>query len=347
MEQRTAARRTLCYRAMLLPACCRRYYFAASLQKDFPMPAPQRMSRRYRVRSQSDDDFDRRPASKAAMHTPETASVELHRPHSGIRQLQRLLGNQALQRLIQPTPAPPGFIQRESVQQRLQNHIAASNSPEKAKIGILAQHLLNIMGLINTGDFPAAYALLKDRGVAGQIGYKISDTSKVIYRRDRSWGSVLAELEQTAKRGFHKNGNLLLPDAGVVDDGDDIQQMKTAGNDPRLANLFLPVMLEEWMHAFQGMIGGFISESTEMFSMSSEVTENQQLPVGTHGRYDLKEVDIYAVYRELGWNHLLDTFRSRYTERARFEDHMLSMDELERRTNVSRAARRGNMKAVI
>lgn len=82
--------------------------------------------------------------------------------------------------------------------------------------------------------------------------------------------------------------------------------------------IVLPAALEEWIDMFQTASQTFLSDSTYDFANTPEVMQNQQLPEG-QGRWDLKEVDIFATYRELGWMSVLDAFRARYTERQRFQ----------------------------
>lgn len=184
----------------------------------------------------------------------------------------------------------------------------------------LATHLKSIIEHLDSGDFTAAYALLHDRAVAKQLKYRIRDEIAHIDGTNKAWGAVLDEAKGVLGKGMHFKGELILPDVIVVTGGD-FATAKTPENDPTLASMVLPVDLEEWIHMFQTHIGGFLSEGTERFSQTPEIAANQQLPAGTAGRHDLKEVDIYAIYRDLGWNHILDDFRARYEGRGRYEEY--------------------------
>lgn len=245
---------------------------------------------------------------------------------AGLLRLQQVVGNKTLSRmLIKPGTTPKNVVQRNPITDRLTTYI---NTGSNGAIRTLAQHLLTIIGHIDSGNFSAAYDLLQSNAVARSIQYSINTKFKQIDGTNhRKWGEVLKEAEETAKQGMHFKGKLLLPDVMVMVD-DDITHAKTPQNDPTLANVMLPVMLEEWIHAFQTAIGGYLSEGTELFGQTADVVTNQQQPAGTMGRYDLKEVDIYAIYRDLGWNNVLDAFRSRYAERGLYEEHAKKVDEL-------------------
>jgi len=76
-------------------------------------------------------------------------------------------------------------------------------------------------------------------------------------------------------------------------------------------------MLEEWIHLFQFQLNEneYLSDDTVAFG-NSNAEEIER------GGWDLKEVDIYATYRQLGWISILKVFRERYKERDAFETFM-------------------------
>jgi len=229
-----------------------------------------------------------------------------------IMELQRLIGNRAVQRLIAEQSA---LIQRNPVTDRLEKYMDdVTQAPETR---IIAQHILNVIAAINGGQWQTAYDLLTNNGIAGIVKAKIKIVKFSVFDRKR----YETELFRAMKAGQYKpeGKEITLPDMEIayMDEMDlhsgGMQDMKTPANDQQLAMTFLPVMLEEWIHMFQYHIGGFVSYATESFerNKANEITANG---------WNLKEVDIYAIYRDLKWFAILDEFRSRYTERQKFEE---------------------------
>src|SRR5262249_37799798 len=120
----------------------------------------------------------------------------------------------------------------------------------------------------------------------------------------------------------------------------DISQARTPETDPSLAQQVYPVVLEEWIHMFQHQIEGYLSEGTYQFLETPEVVQNQMLPDG-QGRWNMREVDIYAVYRDLGWDQVVKTFQTRYTEREKYANFLENVRRfnLQRLQMVSRGRR--------
>src|SRR5690606_21092860 len=90
---------------------------------------------------------------------------------------------------------------------------------------------------------------------------------------------------------------------------------RTPANDEALAWQVLPIFLEEWIHMFQNRTGDLLSRGTREFQVSDDFTQDEN-----SGNWNLNEVDIYAIYRDLGWSRVLDEFVARYPERMKYKD---------------------------
>lgn len=234
--------------------------------------------------------------------------------------LQRRIGNRAVQQLIQRQQAPANVIQRNPTE-RLAAII--SDSEQAEHIRRAAQNILNVINALIGRDFETASTMLYSNDMARGLKHHINLKFVSIRGVGKSQSEIDKEVEQAIGKGMYFQGKLDLP-AVMIDMGSD-QDPIMPENDESLAMKVLPVVLEEWIHMFQHMIGGLLSENTEAFAATPEVQENQTLPEGG-GKWNMREVDIYAIYRDLGWDTVLDAFRSRYTERQKFEDFMVQQE---------------------
>jgi hypothetical protein len=235
-----------------------------------------------------------------------------------VLRLQRSAGNRAVSQLLSGPGPRSAVLQRNPITDKLD---AYAKTDSRKVVAAMAAHLLGITNALGGGDWGTAYQALYNKGVAKLANHSISLKSTYISTAD--YGSQ-EEIDQAIEAGiskgmyFSNSRTLNLPDVGVYP-GTDILRAVTPATDPHLAQMVLPVALEEWIHMFQHLIGGYLSDATYSFEASAEVTRNK-----TSGdrEWNMNEVDIYAVYRDLGWNQVLDAFRSRYEERRAFEDFM-------------------------
>jgi hypothetical protein len=233
-------------------------------------------------------------------------------------QLQRLIGNHAVGQLLHQGATPQAQIQRNPVKDRLVYFMR--NQSQGKGINALAGHILTIINAMEAGNFALADKMLKDKAVPRLVGHTIRVTSQPPINV-ASEAEIGPEVEKKVSTGiawyFSDSKKIEVPEFSVMINND-YMTGRSPADDPALARMVLPVVLEEWIHMFQHQIKGFLSEGTEKFSRTAEVRENQRLPDG-EGRWNLREVDIYAIYRDLGWASVLDAFRSRYTEREKYE----------------------------
>ncbi|MFB2772412.1 DUF4157 domain-containing protein [Pelatocladus sp. BLCC-F211] len=199
-------------------------------------------------------------------------------------------------------------IQRNPIINRL-NHYRTS---QDVKVSRLATHILDIIGHIENSRWQQAYNLLYSRAMADRFNHTINLRSKYIDITGLSNEKINVEVELGVDKGmyFVNDKKLNLPDVALLPNND-ISQAITPENNNYMAMKVLPVALEEWIHMFQHMIGGYLSGGTELFATSTEVAANPQ--------WSLNEVDIYAIYKDLGWLDILDVFRQRYQERQVYD----------------------------
>lgn len=238
-------------------------------------------------------------------------------------QLQRTIGNHALSQLID-RQVDSKVIQRNPME-TLERLI--DDDKQSDKIRAIARHILTAIEAISSKEWQTAYNLLYNKSVAKIAGHLINLKSTYIDATDKEQSDIDAEIELAIGKGMYFDGKLDLPDVAILPDNDFMQAISPS-EDGNLAMKVFPVVLEEWIHMFQHMINGFLSEDTLRFRFTEEFMENQRTSDSATG-WNLNEVDIYAIYRELGWDEVLDAFRARYQERQVFEDaDLTSADQL-------------------
>lgn len=240
-------------------------------------------------------------------------------------QLQRSIGNRAVSDMISTNEAGAETIQRNPIKDRLQQYIDSQD--ETAHVHTLADHLLKIMNAMDANDYQLASDLLRDSTVLKSVGHTSTGKRKadVVNAKDMTPEEIDAKVIAVAKAKsmyFKDSKKLDLPNIIVVPAGKSATDPTnpTPESDARLAWQVLPIALEEWIHMFQHTIDGLLSEGTKRFAQTDEVQQNQMLPDG-QGRWNMREVDIYAIYRDLGWEQILDEFESRYTEREKYKEY--------------------------
>jgi hypothetical protein len=271
-------------------------------------------------------------------------------------QLQRTIGNRAVLQLMRQNAQPAAkipvsrsgtgsVIQRETgddpITKRLLEYV--QNMGEKEKVRELALHLLTAIEYMEKHKNKKAYDLLKDKGIAGSFNYDIKTVGKVVFgmideKTKKKPEEIEQEVVEAAGKGKHSppgrineksledmSGSLKLPHVEYYPNcwdtsgktGDGMKpEMLTPANNEMIAGYILPVMLEEWIHMFQHMSNSVLSKGVADFQKSPIFQQHQ---TGFVGDWNINEVDIYGVYRDLGWKHLLDVFRSRYPERMAYE----------------------------
>jgi hypothetical protein len=229
-------------------------------------------------------------------------------------QLQRTIGNQAVSQLIK-TKTQASVIQRNPVKDRLLHFVQDQQSGQV--INTLAQHILSVINALEGGQWATAYNLLYDRAIAKIAGHKINIKALYIDDTNKTQKEINSEVDRAISKGMYFSGRLDLPEVAILPNND-FNNAITPDTDATLAKQVLPVVLEEWIHMFQHQIQGYLSQATYDFEQTPEVQKNQMLPEG-QGRWNMNEVDIYAIYRDLGWASVLTAFKARYKERQRFE----------------------------
>jgi hypothetical protein len=210
-------------------------------------------------------------------------------------------------------------IQRNPIKERLNNYITTSQNPIVVK---LANHILTIINNLESGNWGQAYKDLYSKEVAKDCNHKINLKSAYINTTGLNNVEINEKLESAIGKGMYFAGKLDLPDVALLPNND-ISQAITPSDDECLAKKVLPVALEEWIHMFQHQIHGYLSAGTELFATTPAYIKNQQ-------EWNLNEVDIYAIYKDLGWSSVLDAFRPRYKEREVYEQHSHFSEVIER-----------------
>ncbi|MBW4439490.1 MAG: hypothetical protein KME04_20300 [Pleurocapsa minor GSE-CHR-MK-17-07R] len=237
--------------------------------------------------------------------------------------IQRSLGNHAVTQLVSSAKKGSPVIQRNVIKDKLTAHI--NNQGASQKIQGMAAHLLAAMNAIDAKDWDEAYRLLYNKGVAAQFGISLSSSFIVVSETPgKSQEDIEQEVNTQMEKGMRFENKLILPDVAVAPPGANIMQFKNAQNTEWLAIKVFPVLLEEWIHEFQHTIGGLLSDSTVEFSQSPAVLANAQQ--GGERQWNMREADIYAIYKELGWATVLTDFKARYTERQKLDEFMIAKE---------------------
>ncbi|MEM8637262.1 MAG: DUF4157 domain-containing protein [Cyanobacteria bacterium P01_G01_bin.54] len=214
-------------------------------------------------------------------------------------------------RLQSPEAASGLVIQRNPITDRLTEIIL--NDQETEQVRLLADHILKIIQFINAQNWEQAHACLWDRKVAKQCGFRISSKNCFIDPTNKDQSTIDIEIEEAIKKGMSFDKEIVLPEVSISPPN--TFAGRTAFNDAELAMRVLPVCLEEWIHRLQNKIGQVLSQGTEAFKIHAETVEMEG-----YETWSWNEIDIYAIYKDLGWNSVLKAFKSRYVERKKYDD---------------------------
>lgn len=236
--------------------------------------------------------------------------------HRDTLMLQRTVGNRAAVQAVQRTKP---LIQRNPIKSRLIDYMDIDNGP----VTQLAMHIFNIMNDMDTGNYASANARLFSDDVAGRLGYSIKSNLKQIDSTGKQEEQIKAEIDAIITKSMHFKGRLELPSITVKEGKGfsfnlttgEPEGERTPANDEALAWQVLPIFLEEWIHMFQNLTGDLLSRGTRDFLKSPDFTQDEN-----SGNWNLNEVDIYAIYRDLGWARVLEEFVERYPERQKYKD---------------------------
>lgn len=181
----------------------------------------------------------------------------------------------------------------------------------------LSQLIEDTINDINNQNWAAAYNRLVDPRALRFLGYRVDIPTLIINPTGLSQEQLNTQIVTEVAKSMHFRDarKVVIHDVAV---GTTPLNFRTAGNDPQLAMIILPVALEEFIHVFQNLTGSHLSQGTDDFA-ASPAAQN-------HPEWDMHEVDIYATYRDLGWNNILPTFVGRYREREQYEGFKRSME---------------------
>ena len=172
------------------------------------------------------------------------------------------------------------------------------------KIRILAGHIHKIICFIDSQNWDKANKALNDLDLAASCGIRIDSPFKICETTDEA-------ITYSLRRAFWSRNKmkLLLPQVAIGHKGMPFSKWVYPEEMPQLAIRFFPIWLEEWIHAFQHFIAGPVSDETIAFKKSECFNTS----------WDVNEIDIYAIYKDLGWDKkLLKELKSRYDERIAF-----------------------------
>jgi hypothetical protein len=203
----------------------------------------------------------------------------------------------------------PSLIQRNPITDTLQQ--VGMDLTKADNVRFLANHLLGVITAMNAGRWADAHRDLYSDAAAKRLDHHIN--LRFLLIKDGPADVVRAKVEQVLAKGMYFKGQLNLPDIAVGT----VANARTPADDTALAKQVLPVVLEEWIHMYQNATNTFLSADTVTFQQKPEVVANQ---TSTGRKWSLNEVDIYAVYRDLGWFSVLSAFHNRYEERQKFEE---------------------------
>lgn len=179
-------------------------------------------------------------------------------------------------------------------------------------VRLMAKQINKIMQLITNKEFEAAYKILTSSDNLAAINYTIDYENDVdIYPDD----DLETMLKTAIFMHFPDKRHIKISD--IYFDGEHFLKLKPPDIGAK-APLILATMLEEWIHAFQNLIQGNLSDCIQDFK---EFTERKKDEFGLDG-WSLNELDIFTIYQELGWNNLLDNFADRYEERKIYKEYV-------------------------
>lgn len=174
------------------------------------------------------------------------------------------------------------------------------------KIQILAGHIHRIIALVDERKWDDASAALFEQDIARQCGIRIDSPFKICQTVDDA-----VSFARRNAMWFKGKMKLTLPQVAIGIRGSESFDWGYPDEIPLLAERIIPIWLEEWIHAFQYFIAGPVSEKTIAFKESPEFQTS----------WDENEVDIFAIYKDLGWNEdMLKENEKFYDERIAFAE---------------------------
>ena len=229
--------------------------------------------------------------------------------------------NQEDARYLKEKKQGSSVIQRNPITDKLIDYLY--DSPVGSTIETLAGHILTVIDHMEGERWAKANDALFNNALATKCEHRINLKSTYINIKSLSQEDIAVKVELAIGKGmyFKEEKRLDLPDVALLPKND-ISLAQTPSTDAWLARKVLPVVLEEWIHAFQHAINGFLSQGTADFAQTPQAQRNP--------KWNLNEVDIYALYKNLGWTEVLDAFRARYTERQKYEDFTKVIEKGER-----------------
>jgi hypothetical protein len=302
--------------------------------------------------------------AEAMHHEPSSTSILADMQRGGLQltpdhimSLQTTIGNQAVMRLLnaQSPPMPAAAIQRDPAAHSVKpaqpingNQAVIQRNPIKDRltgyvndltqtqsVNDLAAHLLAVINGIDAQQWDTVNNLLYSQAMVKRLKHKINFQTGYIDITGLNQTQIDIEVDKAVTKGMYwKDSKTLdLPEVALLPNND-FSQAITPQSDPQLAMKVYPVVLEEWTHMFQNMSGNLLSTSARVFAGSDEVAQNPQ--------WSMHEMDIYAIYRDLGWASILDTFKARYPERQKYASWRDSMENLmAKQQNLSQNKRHG------
>lgn len=180
----------------------------------------------------------------------------------------------------------------------------STDNVNNEKIRILAGHILKIICCIEQKKWNEANDALNAKKVAQSCGFRIDTPMKVFDNIDDA--ITFARGRAMWYKSFKK---IRLPQVAIGKKGTSEDEWKFPSEIPELATRIYPIWLEEWIHAFQYLIASPVCDQTIEFQKSPQFNKT----------WNINEVDVFAIYRDLGWcESMLNEMESRYDERIAF-----------------------------
>ena len=170
----------------------------------------------------------------------------------------------------------------------------------------LAGHILKIIQDIELQRWNDAITSLLDGGTAKFCGFRIDSPFEVFRNIDDA-----VHFTRMKATWFQSNKKIRLPLVAIGGKGSNSLDWKYPAEISDLAEKIFPILLEEWIHAFQFMISSPICDESILFGKSPQFKKS----------WNINEVDVFALYRKLGWNvEMLHEMEIIYDERVAFVD---------------------------
>lgn len=155
------------------------------------------------------------------------------------------------------------------------------NFDPSSTISRMAGHIKSIILSFEEGHFEKAEELIFQ-----ELGLCTIDSLLFILDESATVDNIGPKLRQADFDVRDNRRRLSLPNFTVQ------LFMQACSIDEEFAKVIIPVLIKQWLHAFQNEIDGFLSPDTIAFHGTGRRQADD---------YDLLEVDICAFYRDLGW----------------------------------------------